>query len=65
MAGRTMTITHKGLTLIVAEGQDDTVEFRIGKRRQAPKAKSFGPACKEATVWMLANAGEMKGDYTR
>jgi hypothetical protein len=66
MAGRTFTFTHKGETLIVAEGQDDRVEFRIGTSRRAPeKAKGFNAACKEAVVYMLANAGEMKGDYTR
>jgi hypothetical protein len=61
-----MTITHKGMSLIVCEGQDNTVEFRIGDHRQAPyRAKTFSPACKEAVAWMLANAGEMKGNYER
>lgn len=67
MAGRTFGMTHKGVELIVCEGQDDTVEFRItgGKRMTPEKAKSFGPACKEAVVYMLAHAGEMKGNYER
>ena len=65
MAGRTMNISHKGQRLTVCEGQKNEVEFRIGKHRETPKAKTFNAACKEAVVWMLANAGEMKGDYER
>ena len=65
MAGKTLTIMHKGMRLTVAEGQRDELEFRIGNNRETPKAKSFNAACKEAVVWMLANAGEMKGDYER
>ena len=66
MAGRTMTIIHKGTKLTVCEGQDDKVEFRVGRHRQTPKAKTFNPACKEALAWMIANAGEMdEGVYER
>jgi len=63
--GRTFTLIHKGDRLVVAEGQDGTVEFRLGKHRETPKAKSFAPACKEAVIWMLTHAGEMKGNYQR
>ena len=59
MAGQTFTLVYKGTRLLVAEGQDGTVEFRVGRHRQTPKAKSFNAAVKEATVWMLANAGHM------
>lgn len=65
MAGRTLSIVHKGTTLIVAEGQDNRIEFRVGAHRETPKAKTFVPACKEALAWILANAGEMKGNYER
>ena len=65
MAGRTMVLSHKGDRLTVAEGQDGTVEFRLRHHRETPKAKSFAPACKEAVTWLLANAGEMKGNYER
>ena len=60
-----MTIIHKGDKLVVCEGQDNKVEFRIREHRETPKAKSFNAACKEATAWMLANAGHMKGNYER
>jgi hypothetical protein len=60
-----MTIKHKGECLIVAEGQDNRVEFRFGGHRETPKSKGFNAACKEAVTWMLKNAGGMKGDYER
>ena len=60
-----MTIIHKGSRLLVAEGMDGTIEFRIGKHRVTPKAKSFNPACKEGLTWLLDNSGDMKGDYRR
>ena len=65
MAGRTMTIIHKGDRLTVCEGQGGELEFRMGRHRQTPVAKSFNPACKEAVVYLLKNAGEMKGNYER
>jgi hypothetical protein len=69
MAGRTFTFIHKGDKLLVCEGQDNTVEFRIGKHRQTPSETrskdKFVAACKEAVVYMLANAGGMKGNYER
>ncbi len=65
MAGRTMNLAHKGVRVLVCEGQDNTVEFRTGGAHITPAAKSFPAACKEATKWLLDNAGEMKGDYTR
>ena len=64
-AGQTLTIIYRGDRLLVAEGMDGTIEFRIDKHRITPKAKSFNAACKEAMVWILANAGEMKGSYER
>lgn len=65
MAGRTMTLHYRGTRMTVAEGQKGEVEYRVGNHRETPKAKSFDPACKEAVVWLLANAGEMKGNYER
>ena len=65
MGGRTLTIIHKGDRLLVAEGMDGTVEFRIGKHRVTPKAKSFNAACKEGMKWMLDRSGDMKGNYER
>ena len=59
MAGRTMNISHKGQRLTVCEGQDDKVEFRIGKHRETPKAKSFNAAVKEAAKWMLDHASDV------
>ena len=63
--GRTFTLIHKGDRLIVAEGMDGTVEFRLGRHRVTPKAKSFNAAVKEAAKYLLDNAGEMKGEYQR
>ena len=63
--GRTMTIIHKGERLIIAEGMSGELEFRIGRHRETPKAKSFNAACKEAVVWLLANTGGLKGSYER
>ena len=60
MAGRTMRIVHKGETIIVAEGQDNTVELRFTSHRQATD-KKFPAACREALSWLLANAGGMRG----
>jgi hypothetical protein len=65
MAGRTMTIIHKGDRLVIAEGQAGEVEFRMGKHRAFPKAKSFNAACKEGVAYMLKSSGDMKGDYER
>ena len=64
-AGNTFTLIYKGSRLLVCEGQDGTIEFRMGKHRETPKAKSFNAAVKEATKWMLDNAGGMKGTYER
>ena len=59
-AGETFTMIHKGKRLLVCEGQDGTIEFRMGRHRQAPdKAKTFGPAVMEATKWMLAHASDV------
>jgi len=63
--GRTFTMIHKGDRLLVAEGMDGSIEFRIGRHRVTPKAKTFNPACKEAVAWLLDHAGEMRGDYER
>ena len=60
-----MTIIYRGSRLLVAEGQDGAIEFRIGKHRVTPKAKTFKPACKEGMQYMLDNAGDMKGNYER
>jgi len=57
--GRTFTLIHKGQRLLVCEGMDGTVEFRIGRHREVPKAKTFNAAVKEATKWMLDNTGEI------
>jgi hypothetical protein len=65
MAGRTLTIIHKGDRLTICEGQDNELEFRLGKHRMAPKAKSFDQACREGLKYMLSNSGGMKGDYER
>ena len=37
----------------------------MSSHRETPKAKSFNAAVKEATKYMLDNAGGMKGDYQR
>ena len=65
MAGQTMTLAHKGMRITVCEGQDDTVEFRVGNERVQPKAKTFAPACKEAVKFLLEQAGGMRGNYER
>ena len=58
-AGQTLTIIYRGDRILVAEGMDGKIEFRIGRHRETPKAKTFGPACKEALSYMLTQAGEM------
>lgn len=64
MAGRTMTIKHKGLRVLVAEGHDDRVVLRCNGHDE-PTEKKFPAACRQAVSWLLANAGEMRGDYNR
>ena len=59
-----MTITHKGMTILVKERQDDTVVLQHTNHSEDTK-KKFPAACREALSWLLANAGEMRGDYTR
>ena len=58
-AGQTFTLIYRGQRLLVCEGQDGTLEFRMGRHRQTPDAKTFGPAVKEAVKFMLDNAGEI------
>ena len=64
-AGQTFTLIYRGERLLVVETQDGTIEFRMSSHRETPKAKSFNAAVKEATKYMLDNAGGMKGDYQR
>jgi hypothetical protein len=66
--GRTVHIVHKGERVLIAEGQDGTIEFRFGPNGDArvrPNATTYRKACHEALTWMLDNAGEMKGNYER
>jgi len=65
MPGRTMTVTHKGETITVCEGQNDALEFRFATHRVTPEATTFPKACHEALTWLIHNAGGMKGTYRR
>lgn len=58
-AGNTFTLTYRGQRLLVCEGQKGALEFRMGKHREVPKAKTFNAAVKEAVKWMLENAGKI------
>lgn len=64
MAGRTMTVTHKGQSIFVLEGHDDRVVLKHKNYRE-PTDKKFPAACRQAVTWLLANAGEMQGNYDR
>ena len=57
--GRTFTLIHKGRKLLVCEGMDGTVEFRMSKHRVKPKAKSFNAAVREATKYLLDYDGSV------
>jgi hypothetical protein len=59
MAGQTFNMSYRGTRLTVAQGQDDTIEFRVGDHRQTPKAKTFKPAVREAVTWLFENAGKI------
>ena len=64
MAGRTMSISHKGISIMVKEGYDNKCVLQHDKHTEET-TKKFPAACREALTWLLANAGEMRGDYER
>jgi len=64
MAGRTLNITHKGMSILVKERQDDSVVLQFADHMEDID-KKFGPACRYALTWLLDNAGEMRGNYER
>ena len=57
IGGRTFTMSHKGMKLVVREGMNGECEFRIGQHHVPAQAKSFRAAVREATTWLLENAG--------
>jgi len=64
MAGRTITITHLGQTVLVKEGYNGKCVLQFRDHIEETD-KKFGPAARYALKWMLENAGQMRGDYTR
>jgi len=64
MAGRTMTITHKGQSILVLEGHTNECVLKFNDHRE-PTDKKFPAACRQAVTWLLDHAGEMQGTYSR
>ena len=64
MAGRTMSITHKGMTILVKERQDDSVVLQF-QDHQEDNDRKFPAACRYALSWLIDNAGDMRGNYER
>ena len=64
MAGRTFTLSHRGMTILVKERQDDTVVLQYANHSE-DTTKKFPAACREALKWLLDNAGQMRGNYER
>jgi hypothetical protein len=64
MAGRTMTITHKGMSILVKERQDNSCVLQFTDHME-DTTKKFPAACREALKWLLDNAGQMRGNYDR
>ncbi len=65
MSSRTMSLSHKGTKIQVREGHKGRIEFLTDGVRTTPDAKTFEAATNEARKWLLANAGQMKGNYDR
>lgn len=65
MAGRTISITHRGWTAIVKEGHDNTCVIDYGEGQVTETSKKFPAAAREALSVMLKEAGEMRGKYER
>ncbi len=63
-AGRTMQITHRGVTIMVKEDHAGSCVLKFDDHRQ-PTDKKFPAACREALTWLLAHAGDMRGNYER
>jgi len=59
-----MNISHKGESILVREGHDDRCQLQF-RNHSEDIDKKFPAACRHALKWLLDNAGEMKGDYTR
>ena len=64
MAGRTIRITHKGATILVREGHDNTVVLEFDGHSEATD-KKFPAAARYALSWLLKHGGEMRGNYER
>jgi hypothetical protein len=64
---RTATVSHRALEILIREGSDGRIEFRLKNPDQTitPKSKSFDAACREALKHVLEHGGEMKGSYDR
>jgi Ca2+-dependent lipid-binding protein len=64
MAGRTISVTHMGQTVIVKEGYNDKCVLQFRDHTEETE-KKFPAAARYALKGMLENAGDMRGDYTR
>ena len=62
--GRTMSLTHRGVTAVVREGRD-RCEIVASNYREVFEGKSFEQTCRAAMKWLLETAGQPKGDYDR
>jgi hypothetical protein len=64
MAGRTISVTHMGQTVIVKEGYNDKCVLQFRDHTEETE-KKFPAAARYALKWMLEHAGEMRGNYER
>lgn len=62
MSSRTMKIVYRGVTIMIRESHNGQLEMVTGPHRVTPDAKTFKGATNEARLWLLAHAGEMRGD---
>jgi hypothetical protein len=65
MAGRVMSLTHRGTTVVVKERQDDTCISDSDAVTGLVADKKFPAACRAAMKWLLEHGGDMRGDYSR
>ncbi len=64
-SGRTFKLSYRGTSIMVRETISGDIELKVGEHRQVAESKTFEAATNEARKWLLANAGEMKGNYER
>ncbi len=58
VGGRTISITHRGTTVIVKEGHDGTCAMQTG-RHQEVSDKPFPQTARAALKWIMDGAGKI------